>query len=317
MEERRAGPVLQEPDGRRIQELVLAVDIQMPELESYRPLIELARREDLGSGDVSSEITIAQEQTGRGRLVFREPAVACGMEVARQILACYDERLVLDERAADGETVGRDVTVGLVSGPLRQLLAAERVLLNFLGRLSGVATTTAQYVRAVNGLAVEICDTRKTTPGWRMLEKYAVACGGGCNHRMGLYDAVLIKDNHLAALGRGEMVKGLQMAMERLARRPEPVDFVEVEVDDLGQLSGVLAVEGVDMVLLDNMTPDELRRAVAMRDEHSGGRKVLLESSGNVTLQTVRQAAETGVDRISVGALTHSVKSVDIGLDLE
>ena len=293
--------------------------VSPPTPASYAELIELARREDLGAGDVSSELTIAAGQAGGGELVVREGGVVCGLPVVAKVLECYDVGLSLEARAEEGQDVVAGTVIAKVAGPLRSLLAAERVMLNFVQRLSGIATTTAQYVRAVEGLKVEICDTRKTTPGWRELEKYAVRCGGGCNHRQGLYDAVLIKDNHLAALGTGDLAGRLGEALTRLQGYSRKPDFVEVEVDDLEQLGQVLQVEGVDMVLLDNMTPDELRRAVTMRDEQSGAQRagrVLLEASGNVTLATVRWLAETGVERISVGALTHTAGSLDVGFDL-
>ena len=297
--------------------------VSPPNPASYAELIELARREDLGAGDVSSELTISAEQVGSGELVVREGGVVCGLPVVAKVLACYDEGLSLEVRVDEGQEVVAGTAIAKLAGSLRSLLAAERVMLNFLQRLSGIATTTAEYVSAVEGLKVEICDTRKTTPGWRDLEKYAVRCGGGCNHRYGLYDAVLIKDNHLAALGGGDLAVRLREALQGLKGYSQKPDFVEVEVDDLEQLGQVLQVEGVDMVLLDNMTSDELCRAVAMRDEWCGGRgvdhcggRLLLEASGNVTLATVRQLAETGVDRISVGALTHTAGSLDVGFDL-
>ena len=283
---------------------------------SYERLIELARVEDLGDGDVTSEVTIPAEQQGRGELVFREAGVVCGMGVVKAVLGAYDGQLVLEGAVADGEVVSAGVNVGSVRGSLRSLLAAERVMLNFLQRLSGIATVTSQFVRAVEGTGVQVCDTRKTTPGWRELAKYAVRCGGGTNHRQGLYDAVLIKDNHLAALGAANLRVAVTRGVELIRQRGRRLQFVEVEVDTLGQLAEVLGVEGVDIVLLDNMTTEQLAEAVVMRDRLCGSGKVLLEASGGVTLEAVRAIAESGVDRVSVGALTHSVRSLDIGFDL-
>jgi len=287
-----------------------------PKPESYMPLIELACREDIGAGDITSQVTISAGRKGRARLVFREPGVLCGMPVAEAVLQFYDERLGLTEACTDGCRVGAGAAVGVIEGPLRTLLATERVLLNFLGRLSGIAGTTARYADAVAGTQARIYDTRKTTPGWRDLEKYAVRCGGGCNHRQGLYDAVLIKDNHLAALDDGDLAEKLKGVLEALGQHKPRPEFVQVEVDNLEQLGVVLAIEGVDMVLLDNMTPEQMRSAVTMRNETPAAGSILLEASGGVNLETVRDIAETGVDRISVGALTHSVSNVDVGLDL-
>jgi len=291
--------------------------MEAPDRTSYAALIALARQEDLGAGDLTSELTIPADRVGQGRLVFRQAGVLCGLAAATEVLRCYDERLRLETGRADGQPVAAGDTVAVASGPLRSLLSAERVVLNFLQRLSGIATLTSRFVAAVAGTEARIYDTRKTTPGWRALEKYAVRCGGGCNHRQGLYDAVLIKDNHLASLGRGDPAAGLGEAVAKLRQRGWPCAFVAVEVDGLEQLPAVLAVEGVDIVLLDNMTCEQLRQAVALRD--AGGRKgsVQLEASGAITLATVRAVAETGVERISAGALTHSAAWLDVGLDLD
>ena len=288
----------------------------IPFKEQYLELIKLAKAEDLGAGDVTCAVTIPAEQRGKAALVFREAGVLCGMYVAAEVLAAYDRKLRLHADAADGAKVAAGERVGVIEGPLRSLLAAERVVLNFLQRLSGIATVTAEYVGAVAEMKAKICDTRKTTPGWRALEKYAVRCGGGSNHRQGLFDAVLIKDNHLAALGADDLRDGLVEAVRRVKQYQRPVEFIEVEVDDLGQLAVVLEVEGVDMVLLDNMTVEQMREAAALRDASRVGKGMLLEASGGVGLDTVAAIAGSGVDRISVGALTHSVRNLDIGLDL-
>ncbi|MBN2593282.1 MAG: carboxylating nicotinate-nucleotide diphosphorylase, partial [Sedimentisphaerales bacterium] len=202
-----------------------------------------------------------------------------------------------------------------IEGPLRPMLSAERVMLNFIQRLSGIATTTNKYVRAIQGTKARIYDTRKTMPGWRLLEKYAVRCGGGYNHRLGLYDGILIKDNHMAELGRNFQHNLREIITE--AKKVKGIKFVAVEVDHVDdQLNYVLEIPGIDIVLLDNMGQWQLKHAVEMRDGMCGkSKKPLLEASGNITLSNVSAIAQCGIDRIAVGAITHSAKAVDIGLD--
>jgi nicotinate-nucleotide pyrophosphorylase (carboxylating) len=224
------------------------------------------------------------------------------------VCAAVDSKLAFAEKAQNGDAVESGRELAAVRGSLRSILATERIALNFLQRLSGIATLTRKYVDAVAGFRAKILDTRKTTPGWRLLEKYAVRCGGGTNHRMGLYDGILIKDNHLAGLG-GDLRKAVKTAREFPGNQGQPV---EVEVDSIEQLEIALAA-GADIVLLDNMSLDQLRAAVARRNAVAPN--VLLEASGGVTLATVRNIAATGVDRISVGALTHSAPALDIALD--
>jgi len=290
--------------------------IELPKKTDFQTLIELARREDLGGGDVTSNATIPARQQGTGHIVFRRPGILCGMPVVQEVLRQYDEHLQMRQTFQDGEHIKANSAITKINGPLRSLLAAERVLLNFLQRLSGIATMTARFVEQTEGTHAQILDTRKTTPGWRELEKYAVRCGGGANHRQGLYDAILIKDNHLRALGAGNLKEKLSQTVETILKSYKELKFIEVEVDDLQQLQTVLGVEGVDIVLLDNMNTDQLRQAVALRDRMHPSKKVLLEASGNVTLEKVNEIARTGVDRISVGALTHSAAGLDVGLDL-
>jgi len=290
--------------------------IELPQKTDYQVLIELARREDLGGGDVTSNATIPARRQGTGHIVFRQPGILCGMPVAQEVLRQYDEHLELHQICQDGEHIKTNTTVAKIKGPLRSLLAAERVLLNFLQRLSGIATLTSRYVEQTKGTHAQILDTRKTTPGWRKLEKYAVRGGGGANHRQGLYDAILIKDNHLHALGAGDLKEKLRQTVETIFKRYKELKFIEVEVDDLQQLQIVLDVNGVDIILLDNMNTEQLRQAVALRDQMQPQKNVLLEASGNITLEKVNEIARTGVDRISVGALTHSAIGLDIGLDL-
>lgn len=279
------------------------------------PLIELAIAEDLGQGDWTSELLFKAEDRARAHIITREEIMVSGMDVARAILSHYDESLVLDVHVDDGEAACANGTLATVKGPLVPMLSAERVVLNFLQRLCAIATSTNKYVQAVQGTGVQIYDTRKTIPGWRLLDKYAVRCGGGHNHRLGLYDGVLVKDNHLADLGTDLQV-GLQ-AIVAEARDIRHVEFVAVEVDHVDdQLIRVLQVPGIDIVLLDNMGQEQLRRAVEMRHELCGVRAgPLLEASGGITLDTVAGVAGTGIDRIAIGAITHSAGAVDIGLD--
>ena len=280
-----------------------------------RPLIRMAIEEDLGAGDMTSELLFKEDAVVKATIISREEIVVCGMEVAKEILKYYDKRLKLKVRINDGESAHVGSRLATIEGPLRSMLSAERVMLNFLQRLSGIATTTRKYVQAIQGTKAKIYDTRKTMPGWRILEKYAVRCGGGYNHRLGLYDGVLIKDNHLAQLGRNFQPK-LRKIIEQ-ARNLKGAKFIAVEVDHVDdQLNYVLEIPGIDIVLLDNMGQWQLKHAVEMRNEMCGkNKKPLLEASGNITLNSVSAIAQCGVDRIAVGAITHSATAVDIGLD--
>jgi nicotinate-nucleotide pyrophosphorylase (carboxylating) len=274
-------------------------------------LIELALKEDLGSvGDLTSEALLSWEQMGQAVLVARQPGVLAGMPAALEVFSRFDLRLPLEARRDDGAFLQPGDQLALIQGRMGSILATERTALNFVQRLSGVATQTRRYVDAVAGLPCQVLDTRKTTPGWRLLEKYAVRCGGSHNHRMGLYDGILIKDNHLAALtGHSDPVA----EAVRLARQKHGNSVpLEIEVDTLDQLDVALKTRP-DIVLLDNMPPAEMREAVRRRNAVAPG--VLLEASGGVTLETIRAIAETGVDRVSVGALTHSAPALDIALD--
>ena len=279
------------------------------------PIIKMAIEEDLGQGDLTSELLFKRDTTDRATIISREEIIVCGMDVVREILKQYDEQLKLKVYVNDGESAHVGCKLAIIEGPLRSMLSAERVTLNFLQRLSGIATTTGKYVRAVQGTKAKIYDTRKTLPGWRILEKYAVRCGGGHNHRLGLYDGILIKDNHLAQLGRNFQPKLKKIVCE--ARKVKGVKFIAVEVDHVDdQLNYVLEIPGIDIVLLDNMGQWQLKHAVEMRDKMRGkNRKPLLEASGNITLTSVSAIAQCGVDRIAVGAITHSAAAADIALD--
>jgi nicotinate-nucleotide pyrophosphorylase (carboxylating) len=284
-------------------------------IAQVRPLIQMAIAEDLGQGDVTSELLFKADAAAKANIISREEIVVCGMDVAAEILRRYDERLKLKVRIDDGQPAHVASKLATIEGPLRPMLSAERVMLNFLQRLSGIATTTNKYVRAIQGTKAKIYDTRKTMPGWRILEKYAVRCGGGHNHRVGLYDGVLIKDNHLAQLGRNFQSKLRNIISE--AKRLKAVKFVAVEVDHVDdQLNYVLEIPDIDIVLLDNMGQWQLKHAVEMRDRMCGkGKRPLLEASGNITLSNVSAIAQCGIDRIAVGAITHSARAVDLGLD--
>ncbi|MEX0655870.1 MAG: carboxylating nicotinate-nucleotide diphosphorylase [Phycisphaeraceae bacterium] len=293
----------------------------MATLEAYlntdelAALIQRAKLEDVGpSGlDVTSRLFVPGERTGEARMTAREPGTVSGLALLPAVASAYDAKLAVTIEAADGGRIAAGQTVARLAGPIRSLLAVERVALNFVSHLSGVATLTARYVAATQGTSARICDTRKTLPGLRSVQKYAVACGGGTTHRMGLHDAMLIKDNHLAGVELDRLTDALRDAIARARTMHPQLKFAEVEVDTLEQLERVLPC-GADMVLLDNMPVDELRQAVALRDREAPG--VLLEASGGVTLQTVASIAQTGVDRISVGALTHSAPALDFGLDV-
>jgi nicotinate-nucleotide pyrophosphorylase (carboxylating) len=274
-------------------------------------LLEWALDEDLGvGGDLTSLATIPAERTGKAVLAARSAGVVAGLPAAMMTFRKVDPELTFETHVSDGSAVLPGARLATVSGRVRSILAAERTALNFVVRLSGVATVTRRYVEAVAGLSCRVLDTRKTTPGWRLLEKYAVRCGGGDNHRMGLDSGILIKDNHLAALGGGPQAVSEAVRVTRAAHGPGVP--VEVEVDTLEQLDAALAVKP-DIILLDNMTPETMREAVRRRNAFAPG--VKLEASGGVTLGTVRAIAETGVDRVSVGALTHSAPALDVGLD--
>ena len=276
-------------------------------------LIRLAVREDLGTGDVTSRGLIAPGARVRARIVAREPGVVAGLALIAPVLREFRCRARVTLKARDGRRVRRGETLAVIAGPARGILAAERTLLNFLQRLSGVATLTRRFVDAVKGTPARIYDTRKTTPGWRGLEKYAVRMGGGSNHRIGLYDQALVKDNHLAAMrARGE---SLAKALARL-RRKHPNLFIEVEADDRRGVREAVEA-GANAVLLDNMTPEQTARMVRLVRSMPGGRRIALEASGGIMLATVRAVARTGVDRISVGALTHSAPALDIAMDFE
>ena len=293
-----------------------------PDLHAYidraslESLLTTARDEDLGTAgvDVTSQLCVPPDLRQRGAIVARAPGVLAGGALLAKLVELYNPSLTLTLVKQDGERLEGDDVIARLAGPARSMLAVERVALNFLGHLSGIATLTKRYVQAVDGTPACILDTRKTLPGLRGLEKYAVACGGGATHRMGLYDAVLIKDNHLAHMPVERIGAELAGIIENARRFDPPPAFVEVEVDTLDQLQQVLQLN-VDIVLLDNMSLADLRRAVTLRDDTNPS--VKLEASGGVTFEAVSGIAATGIDRISVGALTHSAPALDLALDFE
>ncbi|MDA7506170.1 carboxylating nicotinate-nucleotide diphosphorylase [bacterium] len=270
-------------------------------------LIDLALAEDIGSGDVTSEYFVPEDRLASGVIIAKDIGFVAGVEIAAEVFRRVDPDTTVEILLESGNPVTHRTQVLKVSGKARSLLTAERVALNFLQRLSGVATKTNHFVKLTEGTKARILDTRKTTPGWRSLEKGAVLAGGGTNHRIGLYDRAMVKDNHLMAEGG---IPAMQDAISRL-RKEKPGVAVELEADRLDQVEAFLGLEGVDYILLDNMSLDELRAAVALRK----GDTPQLEASGGVNLETVAGIAATGVDFISVGAVTHSAVALDLSLE--
>ena len=269
--------------------------------------IEIALREDLGDGDVTTDFFVSKSQQAMARIVARERAILAGTETAAEVFRRVDSTLDVAVLRNDGSEVNAGENVIELRGSARPILKAERVALNFLQRLSGIATLTRKFVDAAANDRVKILDTRKTTPGLRALEKAAVVAGGGANHRFGLFDMVLLKDNHLAAnTGFDAFAKAVHKV-----REARPNVQIEVEADTLEQVRTFLEIDGIDLILLDNMKPAQIREAIAL-----GKNKVKFEASGGVTLKNVRQIAATGVDYISIGALTHSPRAVDFSLEL-
>ncbi|MDB4055399.1 carboxylating nicotinate-nucleotide diphosphorylase [Akkermansiaceae bacterium] len=278
-------------------------------------LIDLALREDVGenlqTGDVTSAYFVPQDSISSAYIYAKQEGVLAGMEVAAEVFHRVNPELKVVQLKKDGDPLSQGERVLEVSGHARSILTAERTALNFLQRLSGVATQTRAYVAKVESTDAKVLDTRKTTPGWRALEKGAVVAGGGKNHRMGLYDRAMVKDNHLVAENK---LEALQDAIDRLHADRAGVE-VELEADTLEQVQGFLSLRGVDYILLDNMNYEMMRDAVAMRD--NSGSAVALEASGGVTIDTIAEIATTGVDFISVGALTHSAVALDLSLEFE
>lgn len=274
------------------------------------PIVRTALIEDIGAGDITTISTVPEDAQATARMLAKSAGVICGLPIARMVFALVDPAIRFEVMVAEGASVAgeRDI-IATVSGPARGILTGERVALNFLQRLSGVATLTSRFMKAVSGTKARIVDTRKTTPGLRMLEKYAVRIGGGHNHRFGLSDGILIKDNHIAASG------GIGKAISSAKETAPHTLKIEIEAKEIDQVREALAA-GADIILLDNMSVAVMREAVELVRKTGGGR-VLTEASGGINLDTVAEAAAAGVDLISVGALTHSAPALDISLDID
>ncbi|OGX39649.1 MAG: nicotinate-nucleotide diphosphorylase (carboxylating) [Omnitrophica WOR_2 bacterium RIFCSPHIGHO2_02_FULL_50_17] len=273
-------------------------------------IIEMALREDTARNDVTTNSLIDPRQIARAEIVVRQEAVVCGLDIVQRVFQKLDKSVKLRFFCKEGEKVRKDTRILLLKGKTRALLSGERTALNFLGHLSGVASAARQYVEAIYPCRTKILDTRKTTPGLRVLEKYAVRCGGAFNHRRNLQEMVIIKDNHRTACRQDQSIVGMVSHLRRITRK-----VVEVEVDTLPQFQEALEA-GADVILLDNMTAVQIQKAVQMRGRMKKRPSPLLEASGGITLQNVRRMAQTGVERISIGALTHSHRFVDVSMEL-
>lgn len=283
-------------------------DLHPPEA-SWIDLVQMALNEDIGSGDVTSQSTVDSHLEAYANMTARENMTICGVHVVERVFRQLDSSIEIETIYRDGSLVKADQVIMKIKGGAREILTAERVALNFIQHLSGIATKTSHYCSFLDGLETKLLDTRKTTPGWRLLEKYAVLCGGGTNHRGGLFDMIMIKDNHLQAIQQVSDTT-VKTAVER-ARSAHPNLKIEVEADDLSQVRDAIEA-GADIVLLDNMSLGDLKEAVELCKGICQ-----TEASGGITEETIRQIAESGVDFISSGALTHSARNVDIGLDFQ
>lgn len=273
-------------------------------MDNIKTFISNALREDIGPGDLTTEALIQPDIEGKAELIAKEPLILAGIEVAREVFHQVNQDINFLGRHPDGEDLSSSTVIATISGPLRSLLTAERVALNLLQRLSGIATLTRQYVNGIEGTKARIVDTRKTTPGLRALEKYAVRIGGGKNHRFGLFDGILIKDNHIAAVG------SLTEAVKKAREKAPHTLKIEVETENLDQVREAISA-GAEIIMLDNMDIETMKEAVKLING-----KALIEASGGINLNNVRQVAETGVDLISVGAITHSARSMDISMEI-
>jgi nicotinate-nucleotide pyrophosphorylase (carboxylating) len=270
-------------------------------------LIRAALAEDIATGDVTSDYFIPEKTRSKAQIMAKEAGVLSGIDVAKEVFSLVDKGLGVWNEKNDGDSFEVGDVILTIEGKTRSILSAERTALNFLQRLSGVATTTRTYLQAMANPSVQLLDTRKTTPGWRLLEKAAVRHGGGTNHRMGLYDRVMVKDNHHMACGK---LPALQSAIDRV-KKDKPKIKIQLEAANLAQVKDVLTLKGVDMILLDNMSPAQLKEAVALIDG-----KIFTEASGGINLRTIAKVATTGVNAISVGALTHSARAIDLSLEV-
>ena len=291
------------------------------DLEKIRDIVQLAIKEDIGAGDITSKIFIPDGFETEGVIIAKEAGIVAGLPVAGYVLSQIDENLIFTSNIEDGSRVKKGTIIGSVKGLTLSLLSAERLVLNFLQRLSGIATATNRFAEKIKGYGTQIMDTRKTAPGWRYLEKYAVRVGGGINHRMGLYDQILIKDNHLKTMGSEKENGAISRLVRKAREQIENGMLIEVEVEDLCQIKDVVDA-GVDIILFDNMEPSKIREAVDIvkeieKNQDAGtGKAILTEASGNITIENVEEYADAGVDRISVGAITHSARVLDISFDI-
>ena len=294
--------------------------IDPPAPSTFIDLLKRALAEDLGPGDITSQALVDENLLARAVILAKQEGILAGMFILQPLAQLLAEPLQVEPRASDGQTLCAGRQVARIAGPARRILALERVALNFLAHLSGIATLTNKFVRAVQGTRTVICDTRKTIPGLRTLEKYAVRAGGGSNHRLGLFDSAMIKDNHLLSLTSDptspDHFAVLSQRLPKLRSQLPPGGFIQLEVDDLPQFQQVLDLHlDLDMVLLDNFSLAHLTQAVKLRNQAALADKLLLEASGNITLGNVKQVARTGVERISVGALTHSAPAFDFSME--
>jgi len=273
-------------------------------LRAISDLLEMALREDIGSGDITSESVVPADTMAKGTILSKSEGIVAGLDVAGEVFRMVDPEIDFKKLVSDGEQIHQKQEIATAEGPARSILTAERTVLNFLQRLSGIATLTSEYVRAASGHKARIIDTRKTTPGWRVLEKYAVRVGGGHNHRFGLYEAVLIKDNHIAALG------SISDAIARARERIPHTMKIEVEVEDMDQVREAISA-GADIIMPDNMSADEMTQAVKLIDG-----RAIVEASGGIRLEDIPTVAATGVDLISVGALTNAAPPLDISMSM-
>lgn len=289
-------------------------------IQSARHLADLARTEDLGpdNTDLTSQL-LPNDSSAEYQLLIKQKGVFAGQAITQTILNVFDDSLQINwhESTTDGIFINDPPhAVATITGPRASILTAERTLLNFLQRLSGIATLTRQFVDAIAHTEAKIHDTRKTIPGWRLLEKYAVRCGGGQNHRFGLHDAVLIKDNHLVGVPVDRLANHVFQMLNHIETLPAKPAFTQIEVDNLDQFQQLLDIVGIDIILLDNFSIQDMISAVRMRNDRNLQNKLSLEASGGITLETIRPIAETGIDRISTGAITHSAPALDISLDI-
>lgn len=291
-------------------EVMSDTSLEFPRDDWVTTLVQQSLAEDVGSGDVSTNLTVASGVEAEGRFVARQPGVVAGLPILEILFGSLSFEVTIDYEAGDGDQVVADAVVARVSGPARALLTGERAALNFLQHLSGIATLTSRYVAAVAGTECMVLDTRKTLPGYRALAKYAVRAGGGHNHRLGLYDRIMLKDNHWIATARS------MPELVTQARHDHPQLAIEIEVDSLEQLTRILPLQ-VEWVLLDNFTLALIRQAVDLRNSVDPQHRTRLEASGNLDLANVREYALAGVDAVSIGRLTHSAPALDLAMDLD